>query len=292
MVVKINPANFSKRLKSLMESNNETIYTLAERFHLSPPTISRYTNGLMSPKITTVAEMARYFNVNDLWLMGYENEQKTRIDEEVDGSLELKEIFDILDEDGYDVDSIDKYGKLFITKNDETIGSFWEGDLLRNYDLLKGKNDITADDIMGVPSTELSFDNTFSIETKKFPLLGEIACGEPMYADEDLESYVTVGTDIEADFCLKCKGDSMINARILDGDIVFIRKQSMVDNGEIAAVIIDNEATLKRVEYFRNQNLLLLKAENPKYETLTYNNETLDQIRILGKAVAFQSDVR
>ncbi len=58
------------------------------------------------------------------------------------------------------------------------------------------------------------------------------------------------------------------------------------------AVIIDNEATLKRVEYFRNQNLLLLKAENPKYETLTYNNDTLDQIRILGKAVAFQSDVR
>ena len=139
---------------------------------------------------------------------------------------------------------------------------------------------------------EVHFDNIFSIETKKFPLLGEIACGEPMYADEDLESYVTVGTDIEADFCLKCKGDSMINARILDGDIVFIRKQSMVDNGEIAAVIIDNEATLKRVEYFRNQNLLLLKAENPKYETLTYNNDTLDQIRILGKAVAFQSDVR
>ena len=139
---------------------------------------------------------------------------------------------------------------------------------------------------------EVHFDNIFSIETKKFPLLGEIACGEPMYADEDLESYVTVGTDIEADFCLKCKGDSMINARILDGDIVFIRKQSMVDNGEIAAVIIANEATLKRVEYFRNQNLLLLKAENPKYETLTYNNETLDQIRILGKAVAFQSDVR
>lgn len=139
---------------------------------------------------------------------------------------------------------------------------------------------------------EVHFDNMFPIETKKFPLLGEIACGEPMYADEDLESYVTAGTDIEADFCLKCKGDSMINARILDGDIVFIRKQSMVDNGEIAAVIIDNEATLKRVEYFRNQNLLLLKAENPKYETLTYSDETLDQIRILGKAVAFQSDVR
>ena len=92
----------------------------------------------------------------------------------------------------------------------------------------------------------LQFDNIFPIETKKFPLLGEIACGEPIFAEEDRESYVETGTNIKADFCLKCKGDSMINARIHDGDIVFIRKQSIVDNGEIAAVIIDNEACTPR----------------------------------------------
>ena len=84
----------------------------------------------------------------------------------------------------------------------------------------------------------------------------------------------------------------MIRARIYDGDIVFIRKQSMVDNGEIAAVVIDDEATLKRVNYYPEKNLLILKAENPDYEDLVYTGKQLDHIIILGKAVAFQSDVR
>lgn len=99
------------------------------------------------------------------------------------------------------------------------------------------------------------------------------------------------GTNINADFCLKAKGDSMIGARIQDGDIVFIRKQSIVENGEIAAVIIDNEATLKRVYYEKDKNKLFLQAENPKYPPLSYEGEELDHIRILGKAIVFQSDV-
>lgn len=137
----------------------------------------------------------------------------------------------------------------------------------------------------------LQFDNIFPIETKKFPLLGEIACGEPIFAEEDRESYVETGTNIKADFCLKCKGDSMINARIHDGDIVFIRKQSIIDNGEIAAVIIDNEATLKRVYYYPEESKLCLNAENHKYSPLVYVGDELNNIRILGKAIAFQSNV-
>ena len=70
------------------------------------------------------------------------------------------------------------------------------------------------------------------------------------------------GANIHADFCLKAKGDSMIGARIYDGDIVFIRKQEMVDDGEIAAVLIGDEATLKRVQYNPEENELLLFAEN------------------------------
>ena len=122
-------------------------------------------------------------------------------------------------------------------------------------------------------------------------MLGDIACGEPIYANEDRESYVLAGTDIDADFCLKAKGDSMIGARIYDGDIVFIKKQNIVDNGEIAAVVIDDEATLKRVYYERDKNRLTLQAENPKYRPLTYEGEELDHIHILGKAIAFQSDI-
>ncbi len=133
--------------------------------------------------------------------------------------------------------------------------------------------------------------NIYPIELKRFPLLGEIACGEPRFASEDRESYVEASTDIQADFCLKAKGDSMINARIQDGDIVFIREQPSVYNGEIAAVVIDDEATLKRVFYYPEKDLFILKAENPKYDDLVYSKSELDNIRILGKAIAFQSDV-
>lgn len=135
-------------------------------------------------------------------------------------------------------------------------------------------------------------DNIFPLQLKKIPMLGEIACGKPIFANEDRESYVIAGTDVKADFCLQCKGDSMINARIHDGDIVFIRQQPMVNNGEIAAVIIDDTATLKRVFYYPDKGKLVLQAENPNYEPLVYVGEELNTIRILGKAIAFQSDIK
>lgn len=135
---------------------------------------------------------------------------------------------------------------------------------------------------------EIHVDNLFRIQTKKFPLLGNIACGEPIYASEEFEAMVESGNDIDADFCLRATGDSMIGARIYDGDIVFIKKQELVDNGDIAAVLIGDEATLKRIQYNREENELLLFAENPKYKTMRFSGSELDQIRILGKAVAFQ----
>ena len=135
------------------------------------------------------------------------------------------------------------------------------------------------------------YDNIKPIKMKRFPMLGEIACGEPVFADEDKEHYIMADMDINADFCLTAKGDSMINARIYEGDIVFIKEMPMVENGEIAAVIIEDEATLKRVYYYKEDNLLQLVAENPKYKPLVYQNEDLDHIRILGKAVYFMSAV-
>ena len=136
------------------------------------------------------------------------------------------------------------------------------------------------------------FDNLFPIETKKFPLLGNIACGKPIFPDEQFEAYVEAGANIKADFCLRAKGDSMIGARIYDGDIVFIHKQEMVDDGEIAAVLIDDEATLKRVYYDQENNVIQLFAENPQYKTMRFVGEELNHIRILGKAVALQTDIK
>lgn len=150
-----------------------------------------------------------------------------------------------------------------------------------------------SDEINPAPALDLSkFDNIYPVNLKKVPLLGEIACGKPIFANEDRESYVLAGSDIRADFCLRAKGDSMINARILDGDIVFIRKQDMVDNGEIAAVAIGDDVTLKRVFYHPEQDLLILKAENTKYQDMIYSQNQLEQVYILGKAIAFQSDVK
>ena len=134
-------------------------------------------------------------------------------------------------------------------------------------------------------------DNIYKLDKIKLPFLGKVACGEPIFADEDRESYIMIGTDIGADFCLQCQGDSMINARIHDGDIVFVKKTDIVENGEIAVVIIDDEATLKRFFYYRDQNLVILKPENPKYQDIILTGEQLNQVRVIGRAVAFQSDV-
>lgn len=137
-----------------------------------------------------------------------------------------------------------------------------------------------------------TYDNIFPLKTKKVPLLGEIACGEPIFADEAHGEYVQTDDALDCDFCLRTKGDSMTGARIFDGDIVFVKKQDTVDNGQIAAVLIDDEATLKRVYYYPDKHKLILSPENASYEPLVYIGEELDSIRILGRAVAFQSRVR
>ena len=127
-------------------------------------------------------------------------------------------------------------------------------------------------------------------EMRKIPLLGNIACGAPILAEEHIEEYIDIPKNIPADFALICKGDSMINARIFDGDIVYIRQQEMVENGEIAAVLIDGEATLKRVRLFDDH--ISLEPENPTYRPLVYWGNEMNSVIILGKAVAFTSTIR
>ena len=127
-------------------------------------------------------------------------------------------------------------------------------------------------------------------EMRKIPLIGSIACGAPILAEEHIEEYIDIPKHIHADFALTCKGDSMINARIFDGDTVYIRQQDTVENGEIAAVLIDGEATLKRIQLYEDH--ISLEPENPQYRPLVYWNEEMNTVRILGKAVAFTSAVR
>lgn len=137
-----------------------------------------------------------------------------------------------------------------------------------------------------------SYPNIHPIATKRFPVLSAVACGEPILMQDERELYVDASIDIHADFVLIAKGDSMIGARIFDGDFVFIRRQPEVENGEIAAVGIRDEATLKRVFWYANKTLLVLRAENPEYQDMEFSGEALNDVKIFGKAVAFQSDVR
>lgn len=128
--------------------------------------------------------------------------------------------------------------------------------------------------------------------TYKVPLVGTIACGQPIPAIEDADEIVETPDGVRADFALRCQGDSMINARIFDGDIVYIRKQEEVENGQIAAVRIGDEATLKRVYYNPENNRIVLRPCNPMYQDMVYAEEELNSIEILGLAVAFFSQVR
>lgn len=135
------------------------------------------------------------------------------------------------------------------------------------------------------------YDSLFPIpKIKKIPLLGTIACGEPILAAENIEDEVDIPEHIKADFALRCKGDSMIDARINDGDIVYIKQQPTVENGTIAAVLIGDEATLKRV--YISGNTLTLAPCNSKYQPFFYSEEQLNEIRIIGKAVGFTSLVK
>ena len=127
------------------------------------------------------------------------------------------------------------------------------------------------------------------MQKRNVPILGEIACGEPIFANEEHEAFAEAGIPDRVDYCLRAHGNSMIGARINDGDLVFIRKQETVENGEIAAVIIDDEATLKRVYDYPQEKKLVLSPENPRFAPLVYVGEELASVHILGKAVAFQS---
>ncbi|HBW13818.1 MAG TPA: repressor LexA [Proteiniclasticum sp.] len=117
--------------------------------------------------------------------------------------------------------------------------------------------------------------------TAPVPLLGSIAAGSPILAEQNIEDYFNLDKKIKADFCLRIKGDSMINVNIMDGDIVFIKKQEDLDNGEIGAVLVGDSATLKR--FYRMDGEVYLQAENPAYKPIVISGE---EAMILGKMVA------
>lgn len=128
----------------------------------------------------------------------------------------------------------------------------------------------------------------------RIPLIGEIACGTPILAEQNIEDYVDCPVLCKATFALQCHGDSMINANINDGDVVFIRKQPEVENGQIAAVQIDDgdcyNATLKR--FYRSGDTVTLMAENSSIAPMVFTRDDINRIHIAGRAVYCLSKIK
>ncbi len=132
--------------------------------------------------------------------------------------------------------------------------------------------------------------NIVPIERRMVPIIGQIAAGKPILADEHIEAFLPCDTGVQADFGLIVSGDSMIGADIHDGDVVFIRSQPIVDDGQIAAVRIDDDATLKR--FYKNPDGCTLVSMNPKYPPMVFNSGNCDSIQIIGLAVAKYSVIK
>lgn len=146
--------------------------------------------------------------------------------------------------------------------------------------ILKCSADFIMTGNQNVPTVPPGFDPLPEMTT--VPLVGRIACGQPITAEENLEGYVSIPAEWHATFTLLCEGDSM-EPRIKDGDLVAIRSQPQVENGEIAAVRIDCEATLKHVYLYPDK--IVLQPENPNYAPIVKIGEEMNDITIEGKAV-------
>lgn len=187
--------------------------------------------------------------------------------------------------------SQEELGKIVNTTK-QTISNYETGKRNADYEMLEALADtfnVDIDYLLGKTDKTTIFPSNISNliylnKARKIPILGTIACGSPTWAEENYEGYFIADSTIKADFALKCKGDSMIEAEIYDGDLVFLKKTSDVENGKIAAVLIGNEATLKKV--VKADNIVILQPCNS--DTNTYKPILLDGSKdsmILGEMV-------
>ena len=168
-----------------------------------------------------------------------------------------------------------KQDKVDIIANTLNVDPAW----LMGYDVNMERNYLDFKNIPGIiPIKKL----------KKIPILGTIACGDPILAVENIDDYFSVDSDIvTGDFALRCKGNSMIEANIFEGDLVFFKETPIVENGQIAAVLIDDEATLKKI--YKNESNLILQPCNSNYVPIVLSEDDHKNIRILGEMVGVYS---
>ena len=230
------------RMKELRQERGITMKDAAQQLNLPYTTYVNYEKGTREPNSETLIQIANFFNTSIDYLLGKSN---TRIDDRV---------LDVVNE--LDLDTLAQAGNI--------------------RDALKTQQTNNASASPIPPGFEPL------PEMESVPLVGRIACGQPITAEENLEGRVSIPTEWHATFTLMCEGDSM-EPRIKDGDLVAIRKDVQVENGQIAAVRIGDEATLKHV--YLHPDYIELRPENPSYPSIIRRQEEMNDVTIEGKAV-------
>lgn len=269
--------NIHQTLKDIRLNNNLTLDELADKLNkydeinISKGTISRWENGTREPKNIYIAAYAKEFNLDLNALLGIYNgfnltfsrNLKRLLNKTNKNQSELADYLGVSNQTitnyikGYNaprMDKVDKIANFFNVDRDELL------------------SDIDLSTINGIIPIK---------KTRKIPILGTIACGSPIWAEENFDGFFVADENVTGDFVLRCQGDSMIDADIYDGDLVFLKKTPDVDSGKIAAVLIGDNATLKRV--IKTEDKVFLQPANKDYPPIVLN-EDMD-VTILGEAV-------
>lgn len=276
----MNNIELGKELKRLRTKYGFTIDQVANQINISKSTVSRYENGLVDePKKIVLENFCRLYGVP----IGPYGEMY-RVKEAKSNYFEKRAL--------QKAESFHYYETL--KKNIENLGFEFgyskseEGYYIKtptgieflHSSIISMSKEQYAEQILN------RLRNLKSLVLKSIPIIGTISAGTPILAEENIEDYFSIDSSVKCDFALRVKGDSMINADIFDNDIVFIRKQNVLENGQIGAILLENEATLKR--FSKSNGKIILQAENPSL-TDWPRVYTEGDIRILGKLVGVYS---
>lgn len=259
--------NISKNLKKYMEEKDINNKELANILNVSESTVGKWLLKKSVPRMGIIEQISNYFNIEKSDLL--ENKRKQQIAENIE----------FLEDYGVKVstDNVEAYDEYILEPpNGKTI--YLNSNKMSSKNLLEDLDLNLTNDLSNIPGIKI---------IKKFvtvPVLGEIACGEPIFCNQNYDNLLQIDADLgRPDFSLTAKGDSMVDAGIDDGDIVFFKNTSIVENGKIAAVIIDNTTTLKR--FFKNDHEIILQPENKTYSPIIIREDDGQEVRVLGEMV-------
>lgn len=259
--------NISKNLKKYMEEKDINNKELANILNVSESTVGKWLLKKSVPRMGIIEQISNYFNIEKSDLL--ENKRKQQIAENIE----------FLEDYGVKVstDNVEAYDEYILEPPNGKI-IYLNSNKMSSKNLLEDLDLNLTNDLSNVPGIKI---------IKKFvtvPVLGEIACGEPIFCNQNYDNLLQIDADLgRPDFSLTAKGDSMIDAGIDDGDIVFFKNTSIVENGKIAAVIIDNTTTLKR--FFKNDHEIILQPENKTYSPIIIREDDGQEVRVLGEMV-------